>query len=98
MFKIQHLLVVALATASGIAACEKEPPTREPPSQDQRQNKNPRPAADWPMHRGGPELNGRAEEAAPAEAALRWTFKAGSPVKGGSAIAGDRVYFGDDKG
>ena len=50
------------------------------------------------MHRGGPLLQGRADEAAPAQAALRWTFKAGAPVKGGAAIAGGRVYFGDDNG
>ena len=55
-------------------------------------------AGDWPMHRGGPLLQGRADEAAPAQAALRWTFKAGAPVKGGAAIVGGRVYFGDDNG
>ncbi len=55
-------------------------------------------AGDWPMHRGGPALNGRADEAAPAKAVLRWTFKAGAPVKGGAAIVGGRVFFGDDKG
>ena len=38
-------------------------------------------AGDWPMHRGGPLLQGRADEAAPAKVALRWTFKAGAPVK-----------------
>jgi outer membrane protein assembly factor BamB len=54
--------------------------------------------ADWPMHRGNPALNGRADEAAPAQVALRWTFKAGTPVKGGAAISGERVYFGDDGG
>ena len=53
---------------------------------------------DWPMHRGGPELNGRADEPAPAQVALRWTFKAGTPVKGGAAIVGERVYFGDEGG
>jgi outer membrane protein assembly factor BamB len=56
------------------------------------------PAADWPMHRGSPELHGRSDEAAPAQPVLRWTFKAGSPVKGGVAIVGERVYFGDDGG
>jgi outer membrane protein assembly factor BamB len=55
-------------------------------------------AADWPMHRGNPSLNGRSEDAAPAHAVLRWTFKAGSPVKGSAAIAGGRVFFGDDGG
>jgi outer membrane protein assembly factor BamB len=55
-------------------------------------------AADWPMHRGSPELHGRSDEAAPAQIALRWTFKAGKPVKGGAAIAGDRTFFGDDGG
>ncbi len=55
-------------------------------------------AGDWPMHRGGPALNGRADEAAPAQVALRWTFKAGTPVKGGAAIVGEHVFFGDDGG
>ena len=55
-------------------------------------------AADWPMHRGGPQLQGRAEMVAPAQPALAWTYKAGKPVKGGAAIAGGRVFFGDDSG
>lgn len=55
-------------------------------------------AGDWPMHRGGALLQGRADEAAPAQAVLKWTFKAGAAVKGGVAIAGGRVFFGDDKG
>ena len=32
-------------------------------------------AADWPMHRGGPELRGIAQMAAPAKAELLWQFK-----------------------
>ncbi|MEI7821189.1 MAG: PQQ-binding-like beta-propeller repeat protein, partial [Verrucomicrobiota bacterium] len=55
-------------------------------------------AGDWPMHRGGPLLQGRSDEAAPAQVALRWTFKAGAPVKGSAAIVGGRVFFGDDNG
>ena len=55
-------------------------------------------AADWPMHRGDPQLQGRASEAAPKQPVLRWTFKAGKPVKGGAAIAEGRTYFGDDGG
>jgi eukaryotic-like serine/threonine-protein kinase len=55
-------------------------------------------AADWPMHRGDPQLQGRASEPAPKQPVLRWTFKAGHPVKGGAAIAEGRTYFGDDGG
>ena len=55
-------------------------------------------ADDWPMHRGTPTLTGRAASAAPAKPALKWTFKAGKPVLGGAAIAGDRVYFGSSAG
>ena len=54
--------------------------------------------ADWPMHRGDPQLQGRAAEAAPKQPTLRWTFKAGAPVKGGAAIANGKTYFGDDNG
>ncbi|HSI13636.1 MAG TPA: PQQ-binding-like beta-propeller repeat protein, partial [Chthoniobacter sp.] len=54
--------------------------------------------ADWPMHRGGPQLQGRAEMAAPVKPDLAWTFSAGKPIKGGAAIAGGRVFVGDDDG
>lgn len=54
--------------------------------------------ADWPMHRGDPQLQGRAAEPAPKKAVLRWTFKAGEPVRGSAAIAGGRVFFGDTGG
>jgi len=55
-------------------------------------------ASDWPMHRGGPQLLGVSAMPAPAEAKLAWTFNAGKPVKGSAAIAGGRVFFGDDGG
>jgi len=55
-------------------------------------------AADWPMHRGGPELRGMAQMAAPAKAELLWQFKGDKPVKGAAAIAGGCVFFGDDGG
>lgn len=55
-------------------------------------------AADWPMHRGNPQLNGRARMAAPAKPELRWSFKAGKPIKAGAAIAGGKVFVGDDAG
>lgn len=55
-------------------------------------------AADWPMHRGDPQLQGRAAMAAPAKPELAWTFSAGKPVKAAAAIAGGRVFFGDDDG
>lgn len=54
--------------------------------------------AEWPMHRGGPQLQGRTAMPAPAEPKVAWTFNAGKPVKGGAAIAGRRVFFGDDLG
>ena len=55
-------------------------------------------AADWPMHRGGPQLQGRTEMPAPAKPDLAWTFAAGKPIKAGAAIAGGRVFVGDDDG
>lgn len=56
------------------------------------------PAIDWPMHRGGPQLQGRAEVAAPAKPGLAWTFNAGKPIKAAAAIANGRVLVGDDAG
>jgi len=55
-------------------------------------------AADWPMHRGSPQLQGVADQPAPPEAQLAWTFNAGKAVKSSPAIAGGRVFFGDDAG
>jgi outer membrane protein assembly factor BamB len=54
--------------------------------------------ADWPMHRGNPQLQGRADMAAPAKPDLLWTFKAGKPIKAPAAIAQGRVIVGDDAG
>ena len=54
--------------------------------------------ADWPMHRGDPQLSGRSDMPAPAEPKVAWTFNAGKPVKAAAAIAGKRVFFGDDEG
>jgi outer membrane protein assembly factor BamB len=53
---------------------------------------------EWPMHRGNPQLNGRSEMPAPTEPKVAWTVNAGKPVKGAAAIAGKRVFFGDDDG
>jgi len=54
--------------------------------------------ADWPMHRGNPQMQGITTMAAPAKPDLAWTFSAGKPVKAAVAIAGGRVFFGDDEG
>ena len=50
------------------------------------------------MSRGGPQMQGRTAMPAPAKADLAWTFNAGKPVKAAAAIAGGRVFFGDDDG
>jgi eukaryotic-like serine/threonine-protein kinase len=55
-------------------------------------------AADWPMHRGDPQLQGRTEMAAPAKPEAFWTFKAPKPIKAGAAISQGRVFVGDDGG
>jgi len=55
-------------------------------------------AADWPMHRGGPQLQGRTDMPAPEKPDLVWTFAAGKPIKGGAAIVAGRVFVGDDDG
>jgi outer membrane protein assembly factor BamB len=54
--------------------------------------------ADWPMHRGNPQLQGRAAMPAPEKPEALWTFKAGKPIKAGAAIADGRVFVGDDSG
>jgi eukaryotic-like serine/threonine-protein kinase len=55
-------------------------------------------AADWRMHRGDPQLQGRAEMAAPANPDVAWTFKAPKAIKAGAAIAVGKVFVGDDSG
>ncbi len=54
--------------------------------------------ADWPMHRGGPQLRGIAEMPAPAKAVQLWSANLGKPIKAGAAIVGGRVFVGDDAG
>src|SRR3954452_12095125 len=54
--------------------------------------------AEWPMHRGNPQLQGHTDSPAPTAPTLAWSFKAPKPIKGGAAIAGGRVFFGDDGG
>ena len=54
--------------------------------------------ADWPMHRGGPQLRGLAQMPAPAKAEQLWVADAGRPIKAGAAIADGRVFVGDDAG
>jgi len=55
-------------------------------------------AADWAMHRGDPQLRGRADMAAPEKPDALWTFKAPKPIKAGAAIANEKVFVGDDSG
>ena len=52
------------------------------------------PAADWPMYRGGPDLNGRATGSLPAKPVLLWSFKTQGPIKSSAAIVGNRVFIG----
>ena len=56
------------------------------------------PAADWPMHRGDPQLQGVASIPTPQKPRILWQFKSDKPVKGAAAIAQGRVFFGDDSG
>jgi eukaryotic-like serine/threonine-protein kinase len=55
-------------------------------------------AADWPMHRGDPQLQGRANMTAPAKPDVLWTFKSPKAIKAGAAIVQGRVFVGDDSG
>lgn len=54
--------------------------------------------ADWPMHRGNPQLSGFSTMPATALPKEEWSFSAGKPVKGGAAIGSGRIYVGDDAG
>jgi outer membrane protein assembly factor BamB len=53
-------------------------------------------AADWPMHRGRPDLNGVAAGELAARPELLWTFKTGGPIKASAVIAGNRVFIGSE--
>jgi len=54
--------------------------------------------AGWPMFHGNPALTGTVTGALPENLELRWTFKAGAPVKSSAAIVAGKVYVGDDAG
>lgn len=54
--------------------------------------------ADWPMHRGDPQLSGYSKMVAVELPSEAWSFSAGKPVKGGAAIGAGKVYVGDDAG
>lgn len=58
----------------------------------------PVPAADWPMFRGGPALDGVTEDRLPDDLALHWTFPAGDAVKSSAAVAGGVAVFGTTGG
>ena len=53
-------------------------------------------AADWPMYRGSPDLDGVAQGQLPAKPALLWSFKTQGAVKSSAAIVGNRVFIGSN--
>src|SRR5688500_17695116 len=55
-------------------------------------------AANWPMHRGNPQLQGVAESGSLGKPRLAWTFSAGKPIKAAAAIAHGHAFVGDDAG
>ena len=55
-------------------------------------------SADWPMHRGGPELQGRASGSLPASPELLWRFETGGPVRSSVAVADGTAVFGSSDG
>ncbi len=55
-------------------------------------------AADWPMFRGSPNLQGIADGKLPAQLDLLWSCKTGGPVKSSAAIVGGSVFVGSDDG
>ena len=52
----------------------------------------------WPMFRGGPALTGVSPAKLPAKPVLKWSFKAGDPIKSSAAIEDGTVYLGADNG
>ena len=52
--------------------------------------------AAWPMFRGDQGLTGVTASQLPEALELRWTFKAGQPIKSSAAIAANRVFVGSD--
>ena len=85
------LLAIALVAAGCDCAQETAGATRPVRSTS-------RPAGDWVGYQGGGAMLGVAG-ALPAPPLRRlWKYDAGGAVKGGAAIVGKVVYFGDSKG
>jgi outer membrane protein assembly factor BamB len=55
-------------------------------------------AAAWPMYRGDQALTGYTDEKILLPLKLRWTFKAGDRLKASPAVAGGKLYGGNDDG
>ena len=53
---------------------------------------------DWPMTRGGKELQGRVHDLVPQQAVLEWTFSAKGAVTSEAAVANGLLVFGDTEG
>ena len=52
----------------------------------------------WPMHRGGPQLNGQVIESVTENLKLSWVFDTGAPIKSSAAIEHDLIFIGSDTG
>ncbi len=52
----------------------------------------------WPMHRGGPQLNGQVNESVAEKLKLHWVFDTGAPIKSSAAVQDDLIFIGSDTG
>ena len=53
---------------------------------------------DWPMTRGGKELQGRVADRVPRQPVVEWTFSAKGAVTSEAAVSNGVVVFGTDEG
>lgn len=58
----------------------------------------PPPLTDWPITRGGPQLQGRVHAATPKTPAIEWTFQLESPGTAEAAVAEGVILVGDVMG
>lgn len=75
-----------------LAACggkKSEPPASEPTSWQTQE---------WPMTRGGKELQGRVNDRVPQHPKVGWTFRVKGAVASEAAVAKGVIVFGSDDG
>lgn len=83
--------LLAVLTILLLTACEKTQPSGNKGSEKTQ----PENLTDWPVTRGGPQLQGRVKAPVPKAPTVEWTFELESPASAEAAVAEGAILVGD---